>query len=175
MSKNNIKENKEIKEIDYSKIYEEEVERQLKVIAEIGKEPITESNYTNKLECQQQEFLIRKIDGEDLWEAEFKNSYDRLVEKLNPDEQNNMRIFTNFWQLGCHCKATMEELFQQLENWGYAKYIELEDGTGTVICKKPYTDIFLIPRIDIDGDMDIEKVFVISNEVAKKLKECFQQ
>lgn len=170
MSKNEIKENKGI---DYSKIYKEEVESQLKVIAEIEKEPITRSNLRNKLKWQKQEFLIRKANGEEWWEAEFKDSYDRLVEKLNPDEQNNMKIFTVFCQLYCHCKVTMEQLFQQLENWGYAKYVKTEDGEGTVICKKPYTDKFLIPLIDIEGYMHVDEKFVISKEVAKKLKEYF--
>lgn len=126
-----------------------------------------------ELEMQEEELEERKIEGETLWENEFRSSYDRLVEKLNPDEQNNMRMFTMFWELDCHCKVTMEQLFQQLENWGYAKYIETEDGAGTVICEKPYTDIFLIPRIDIDGYMDIQETFVISKEVAKRLKEYF--
>ena len=126
-----------------------------------------------ELEMQEEELEERKIEGETLWENEFRSSYDRLVEKLNPDEQNNMKIFTVFCQLHCHCKVTMEQLFQQLENWGYAKYIETEDGAGTVICEKPYTDIFLIPRIDIDGYMDIQETFVISKEVAKRLKEYF--
>lgn len=134
-----------------------------------------DKNYDKKLEIQEEEIIDRKVQGEIMWENDFKSAFDRLVEKLNPDEQNNMRIFTVFWELDCHCKVTMEQLFKQLENWGYAKYITKEDGTGTVICKKPYTAIFLIPRIDIDGDMDIDREFVISKEVAKKLKEYSEQ
>jgi len=132
-------------------------------------------NDNKKLEMQEEEIAEREIQGKSMWENDFISSYERLREKLNPDEQNNMKIFTVFWELDCQCKVTMEQLFKQLENWGYAKYITKEDGTGTVICKKPYTAIFLIPRIDIDGDMDIDREFVISKEVAKKLKEYSEQ
>lgn len=126
-----------------------------------------------ELEMQEKELAERKIQGKSMWESDFISSYERLREKLNPDEQNNMRIFTVFWELDCHCKVTMEQLFQQLENWEYAKHIKAEDGKDTVICIKPYTDIFLIPCIDIDGYTDIQEIFVISKEVAKRLKEYF--
>lgn len=126
-----------------------------------------------ELEMQNEEGVERWLEGQKIWENDFKPVYDRLVEKLNPDEQNNMKIFTVFCQLYCHCKVTMEQLFQQLENWGYAKYVKTEDGEGTVICKKPYTDKFLIPLIDIEGYMHVDEKFVISKEVAKKLKEYF--
>lgn len=134
-----------------------------------------DKNYDKKLEIQEEEIAEREIQGKNMWESDFISSYERLREKLNPDEQHNMKIFTVFWELDCQCKVTMEQLFQQLEKWGYAKYIETEDGAGTVICKKPYTDIFLIPRIDIDGYMEIDREFVISKEVAKKLKEYSEQ
>ena len=126
-----------------------------------------------ELEMQNEEGVERWLEGQKIWENDFKPVYDRLVEKLNPDEQNNMKIFTVFCQLHCHCKVTMEQLFQQLENWGYAKYVKTEDGEGTVICKKPYTDKFLIPLIDIEGYMHVDEKFVISKEVAKRLKEYF--
>lgn len=173
MSKNNIKENKVR---DFSQMYQEELERRLKRKAEVEQELITESNYLDNLEYQIQEERIRRIEGETLLKNEFRGPLERLVEKLNPDGQNNMRLFTYFWKIGCDCKVTMEQLFQQLENWGYAKYIETEDGAGTVICKKPYTGICLLPQIGINGDTYIAKGFVISSEVEKKLMEyCKQQ
>lgn len=170
MSKSKVKENKKV---TFNQMYQEEVERRLKRKAEVEQELITESNYLDKLEYQLQAEKIRRIEAETLWENDFKPAYNRLIEKLNPDGQNNMRIFTVFWELDCHCKVTMEQLFQQLENWGYVKTIETEDGTGTEIYEMPYTGICFTPHIDIEGYMCVQGTFVISEEVAKKLKEYF--
>ena len=49
-----------------------------------------------ELEMQEKELAERKIQGKSMWESDFISSYERLREKLNPDEQNNMRIFTVF-------------------------------------------------------------------------------
>ena len=182
MAKNKIKKNEKI---NLSKIYEEEterhlkviakVERQLKVIKEVGQEPITESNCRNKLEWQEQELAIRTIVGKEMWIHETTRLYERLFEKLNPEGQEKMIIFHVFLtQTDFKKGVTEKHVFKQLENWGYAKYIKTEDGKGTVICKKPYTDIVLMPR-RIDGDIHIDKFFVISNEVAKKLEEYYKQ
>lgn len=126
-----------------------------------------------ELEIQEKELAKREIEGSASWGAELSLAYDRLIVSLNSDGQNNMKMLTTFWQVDCHCNITFEELLELLEEWGYAKRVRKEDGKDTVICKKPYTNILLIPRISVEGAMYVYREFVISDEVAKELKDYF--